>query len=188
MKETLLVNLFSGPGALKSGTAGGVFTLLKLHGVDVDLPYEFPKDMVWELQHEAFDDQNFLFGNQFHRLWRVRGKVDVIVCDSPILFSLVYRRDEFSEDFYNNVVKSHLTFNNFNIFLERDPNIPYEENGRNETFEQAKEVDLKMITMLNNTIGGDYITLRSSVDTINQIAKMVLFKLEKKLRFKIMEI
>ena len=56
MKNTLLVNLYAGPGAGKSTGAAYIFAKLKTAGVDCEYVSEYAKDRVWQedqfpLQH-----------------------------------------------------------------------------------------------------------------------------------------
>ena len=71
MKRALIVNIFGGPGVGKSTTAAAVFALLKLHNIEAELVTEFPKDLVWEKRAYTFENQNYIFGKQQHRQWRV---------------------------------------------------------------------------------------------------------------------
>ena len=48
MKNTLVVNLFGGPGCGKSTLMAGIFHQLKLKGYDCEMVTEFMKDLVWE--------------------------------------------------------------------------------------------------------------------------------------------
>lgn len=184
MKEALVVNLLAGPGAFKSGTAAGIFTLLKLHGVDCELPYEFPKDMVWEESTSMMRDQAYILGNQNHRVWRLKDKVDVIVTDSSILFSLVYRSDDLGDKFTEHVVDLFSKYNNFNILLERNPSVEYVENGRNESYEEAIEVDRKVKEVVE-TYCDTYYTFTAGCNTINDITKSILNILGMEIKYKL---
>ena len=46
--NTLVINLFSGPGVGKSTTAAMVFAKLKMNGVDCEMALEFAKEKVWD--------------------------------------------------------------------------------------------------------------------------------------------
>jgi ABC-type glutathione transport system ATPase component len=57
MSETIMVNIYGGPGCGKSTTAAGVFTLLKIHKIDCELVTEFAKDLTWENRHKTLENQ-----------------------------------------------------------------------------------------------------------------------------------
>lgn len=181
-KDTLCINLFGGPGVGKSTTAAGVFSLLKLHGIDCELIDEFAKQMVWEERQFEFGDQHFIFGRQHHKMWILNGKVDVMVTDSPLLLSAVYRPETLGAYFVENVVKTFSSYTNINILLERVK--PYNPNGRNETEEEAKIVDntVKRILTDNNIA---WSTIPGSFEGINTIAEEVLRNFNIDMRFKI---
>jgi hypothetical protein len=87
----IVVNLFGGPGCGKSTGAAYVFSRLKEAGVNVELVTEFAKDLTWD-KSDALNDQLYMFANQFHRLYRCkRSGVDIVVTDSPLLLSNLYR-------------------------------------------------------------------------------------------------
>ncbi len=46
--ETLVINMFAGPGAGKSTLAAGTFFRLKCLGVNAEIAPEYAKDLVWE--------------------------------------------------------------------------------------------------------------------------------------------
>lgn len=53
MKNTLIVNLYGGPGTGKSTGAAYIFSKLKMDGIDAEYVTEFAKDKVWEGSQEA---------------------------------------------------------------------------------------------------------------------------------------
>jgi protein-disulfide isomerase len=52
MKKTIFVNLFGGPGTGKSTLCAGIFSQLKIKGIDCEMALEYVKDLVWE---ESFE-------------------------------------------------------------------------------------------------------------------------------------
>ena len=134
----IVINLFAGPGVGKSTTAARVFAELKLRGVNCEMALEFAKDKVWEESFRTMDDQIYIFGKQFHRIWRLKDKVDAIICDSPLPISIVYDKEN-SEAFHKLIMEQFNKFENYNFYLERS--VEYQESGRVQTEEEAKEVD-----------------------------------------------
>jgi hypothetical protein len=164
---SLVVNFFGGPGTGKSTTAAHVFAELKWLGINAELVTEFAKDKVWEGSLDVLGDQYYLFGKQFHRLWRVYEKVDVVLTDSPLLLYLYYGRDKGSE-FKSLVLKSYYEFINMNVFLHREKK--YIQAGRVQTEEEARVIDteLKLILETNHIPYHSYFGVRSSVEKITE--------------------
>ena len=90
MKDTIIVNLYGGPGTGKSTGAAYIFSMLKMTGVDAEYVTEFAKDKAWEGNQEVFKCQFYITGKQAYRIARCFGKVDVIVTDSPIRLGKIY--------------------------------------------------------------------------------------------------
>ena len=93
MKNTLLVNLYAGPGAGKSTGAAYIFAKLKMAGVDCEYVSEYAKDRVW--QEDQFPLQHcqlYVTGKQCLKITRLLGKVDVVVTDSPIAIGAMYNK------------------------------------------------------------------------------------------------
>jgi hypothetical protein len=182
-KEMIVVNLFGGPGIGKSTTAAGVFSLLKLHGVNVELVTEFAKDLVWEGRQKTLKDQYYVCAKQYHRLWRLRDDVDVAITDSPVLLSLIYRTS-CCPQFHETVIKTfHDTFDNLNYVLVREK--PYQPKGRNETEEQAREIDSKAEQMLIDNNVKYRKLYESPSGSINEVACDILCKLKVDMVFSI---
>ncbi len=146
MSETLIVNLFGGPGTGKSTTAAGIFHLLKCNGVNAELATEFAKDLTWEQRRGALAVQPYVFGKQLMKLERVLGQVDVIVNDSPILLSAVYASKKYPKEFTQSVVKIFGKMNNLNFFLRRKKE--YNPAGRSQDEDEAKKIDRKIKRVL----------------------------------------
>lgn len=137
-KDTLIINLIGGPGSGKSTTAAGLFHQLKQMGIDCEMALEFAKDKVWEESLMTLNDQIYIFGKQYHKLWRLNNKVDVIITDSPLLVSLYYNKEE-SKYFNDFVVEQYNKFNNVLYFINRPDD--YQTNGRTQTEEESKNID-----------------------------------------------
>lgn len=144
--KTIVINLIGGPGSGKSTLAAGLFYELKKLGFNAEMSLEFAKDKVWEESIRTLDDQIYIFGKQYHKLWRLNNKVDIIITDSPLLVSLYYNQIE-SKYFNNFVIEQFNRFNNVTYFIERDEE-NYQEEGRLQTFDEAKEIDKKLIDIL----------------------------------------
>jgi nicotinamide riboside kinase len=123
----LVVNLFGGPGTGKSTLAAALFSNLKIKGVNVELVTEFAKDLVWSERNKELQDQVYILGKMYHKLWRLKDKVDVVVIDSPLPLCVYYDQGKTPgmEEF---VVGLFNQFKNINILLER--NFPYQQEGR----------------------------------------------------------
>jgi len=179
--STLIVNLFGGPSVGKSTVAAGVFSLLKLHGVECGLVTEYAKDLVWEERHKTFKDQQYIFAKQHHRLWRVVDKVDVIITDSPLILNQVYGDiyKTTNKKFNDNVIDVVSNFNNYNILLTRTKK--YNPNCRNQTEDQAKEIDSIIRRTLESYSMG-FVEVPGNSSGINKITRLLL---KTKRRFKI---
>lgn len=182
MKDTIIVNLFGGPGVSKSTTAAGIFSLLKLHGVDSELVTEFAKDLVWEERMKTIKNQTYIFGKQNHKLYRVNGVVDVVVTDSPLLLGLIYDKEE-NEELRALIIKTFNSYNNMNFLLRRVK--PFNPNGRLQTEEKAMELDSKIRTMIG--ANAEYITLNGKYDAINTITYIILNLLNIKQKYNIVK-
>jgi len=145
--------LFAGPGAGKSTICAHVFAELKWLGVNCEMALEHAKDLVWQKSFEVLENQLYVFGKQQHRLFRLNGKVDVVITDSPLINSVIYdcrrlsdKTAGFSRLLQAMVLGEHEVYDNLNFFIERHKR--YKPEGRRQTEDQAKELDSQILATL----------------------------------------
>ena len=115
---TKIINLFGAPGSGKSTLASGLFYEMKLKGLNVELASEWIKSKLFEGTNYPFKDQLYTFAKQNKKLREMLGKVDYIICDSPIVQGLVYDTQE-PEIFTQTVLTYFNTYDNINFLLKR---------------------------------------------------------------------
>lgn len=150
MSKTLIVNLFGGPGSGKSTTAAGVFHYLKREGVNCEYIQEYAKDVVWGENFKTLDNQIYVYGKQHNRIFRLKGKVDVIITDAPPIMGMVYCDWTKTSPFLSELAfeEHHRDdVNTLNFFIKRAK--PYNPSGRTQDAEGAKVVDGEIRTLLD---------------------------------------
>lgn len=136
-----VINLFAGPGAGKSTAAAGLFHIMKNHGHKVELVTEYAKDIVWADRHKELNDQLYITAKQNHRLFLLKDKVEWAITDSPLLLSAVYCR-MMPSSYIPFLVDVFHDYDNYAVVVRRTK--PYVLFGRNQTEEEAKELDSKI--------------------------------------------
>ena len=185
---TKVINFFAGPGAGKSTAATGVFSHLKQKGILCEYVSEYAKDLVWEGTDVLLQNQIHVFAEQFRRQWRLMGKVDYVITDSPLLLSAVYfnrwRQEtetwltesfcNLTEDYF---IEAFNQFDNLNWFIRRDK--PYVPKGRIQTEKEAHEVDGEVANTLKDYVIPYYTTTsnRAIDDVVNEILSLEYDKL-----------
>jgi hypothetical protein len=175
-KDTLVVNLFAGPGTGKSTAAAGVFFDLKNKQINTELASEYAKDLVWEKRNFTFEDQLYLFAKQHHRIFNLLGQVDVVITDCPILLSPVYDSEK-RRTFERLVVEEHNRMWTYNVFLKRHKT--YNPKGRIHNEQQAHEIDRKVLDVLDRNHQA-YETFDATPEGKDKIVKKILMLLEHK--------
>lgn len=170
---TLIVNMVGGPGTGKSTTAAGVFYELKQQGVNCELVTEYAKDQVWGRTTTTLGNQIYIFGKQYHRVWRLLDQVDVVITDAPIILSLYYG-DKHGLAFQQLVLETYQQMNNLTFFLEREKE--YNPSGRNQTEEEAKQIDQELYELLE-MYDVPYETVAANRDALITIASRVMDEL-----------
>lgn len=142
-----VINLFAEPSAGKSTTAAGLFFLMKRNGFNVELISEYAKQCVWEDRIKTLDDQLYISAKQNHQLERLRGKVDYVITDSPLLLGILYSRNSSRFPSFHTLVEEVFeSYTNLNILLRRTK--PYNPVGRMQTEVEAAAVREHLIEIM----------------------------------------
>ena len=153
----IVVNLFGGPGSGKSTGAAHVYSRLKMSGINCELVTEVAKDYVWDESDPMLRDQLLVLANQFHRLRRLDGKVQVAITDSPVILSMIYAKNDKlwngNKTFKMLCQLCSTYWTSMNYLVKRWK--PYSQVGRVETEAEAKQKDSEIIDAMNAD-GSDY--------------------------------
>lgn len=142
-KKLLVLNLFGGPGCGKSTTATGVFHELKKRNIKSEYVHEYAKDLTWDENFNVLQNGIYVLAKQYHKIWRLQNKVDIVVTDSPLLLNMIYNTK------HHDLTRSLFDeFDNENYFIIRSKN--YQQYGRTQTLDQAKEIDEKVKDVLTS--------------------------------------
>lgn len=151
---------------------------LKRKGINAKYVSEFAKDKVYESNDEVFKHQEYMFGKQSFKMGRVKNKVDVMIVDSPLLLCAVYNTDiVLGEDFNKTVLNVFNSYDNRNYLLVR--NHTYENSGRFQNEEEAKEVRNMIIKMLDD-MNISYETTTSSDYNCETIVNKIVEEIKKR--------
>lgn len=174
MRDTLLVNLYAGPGAGKSTAAAYVFSRLKMMGVNAELVTEYAKDKVWEKCDTAFKCQLYVNAKQVFRLSRVNGKVDVMITDSPLLLGAIYSNEKHVIDAA--IGEDRKYTNRLDFFIGRNPKRAYVQAGRHQNFDEAVQLDTEIKTLLEKE-KRQFKTVPSTQDGFEAIVMEICMKM-----------
>jgi len=161
--KTLIVNLFAGPGAGKTAAAWTIAAKLKKQGRNVEYVSEYAKELVWAERFEELRDQWKVAGEQIRRINAIRGKVDIIITDSPILLSIIYDGTK-DPKLSQYLIKTFNDCDNFNLFITRGAD--FEQAGRMQNESESRAIDERIKALLtdNKIFYGVY--KRDTEDTI----------------------
>ena len=122
----LVINLWGGPGAGKTTTASGLFSILRHKwNVNLELITEFATDLCFEQARENLKDQIYLLGNQYHRLWRANAVgVECVITDAPIGLNKIYGemyKQRYMPELSPLLDRLDNEHENIHILMHRDP-------------------------------------------------------------------
>jgi len=147
-----VINIFAGPGSGKSTTAAGLFYQLKTMNKKVEYVSEYAKDLIYENRFERLNDQLYMLAEQHHRLYRLKGKVDYVICDGSFLFSYIHysKNTIYPKKLFKQLVLDIFNqYDNTNYFLDRK-DIVYQTYGRKEDFTSAMHLDKKLLKLFKS--------------------------------------
>lgn len=173
------VNLYAGPCAGKSTVALELAGAFKRMGKSFELVDEFVKAWAYQKITPTGFDQLLIFANQMHKEDIVlRNGVRHLVSDSPMFLSACYAK-MFTPFMYEPLKAMEESFENLypsmHLFIERG-NKPYSQEGRYQTYEEAKEIDVFLKKQLEDS-GIKYTSF--SFDDLPGIIKFVKGAIEK---------
>ena len=150
---TKYINIFGGPGIGKSTVAASLFVEMKKMGLNVELVTEVAKDFVWEDRATTLTIQPYITIKQFRNLVRLKGKVDYVITDAPVLLGCMYA-DRYAPtlpvSYKQFIVDLHRQELNPSINLVLQRSFEYDSNGRYQTEEEARELDIDIMRVLND--------------------------------------
>jgi nicotinamide riboside kinase len=141
-----VINVIAGPGAGKSTLASGLYHEAKRRGWNVELVTEVAKDLVWEGRHCALGNQAYVFGRQIQRVDRLKGQVDYVITDSPVLLSAIYAPGDYPQEWEKVVVELWKRYDNSVAFLGRGP--WFDDRGRVHNLQDSLEIDRRIAVLL----------------------------------------
>lgn len=170
MRQTRIINLYGGPGSGKSTTMAALYVELKRRGHLVEMSTEWVKGPVWNGETHVLEDQLYIFAKQNRQLRRLKGKVDFVVTDAPLLLALVYSPPR--QLFFQFVAEvTSVNYDNVDVFVRRVK--PYEPAGRVQTEDAARKLDERMKSMLTAYVGNHY-TVAGDEHAAERILEQIL--------------
>ena len=166
-KKAIVISFVGAPGAGKSTAALGLSYELKKKARNVEYVQEFAKDLTYNsLLEKYIPNQSYIIAEQYKRIYDLVDLVDYIVTDAGIEISALHASKESKvvEDlaWYLRNKTEQIT-----IFMEKNPDVKYDSNGRIETEKESQEFGEK----LENYLSANNVIYHKVVGTDNAIRK-----------------
>jgi len=174
---TTVVNFIAGPGVGKSVMTSLIFAKLKIMGINAEIIPEYAKQLVWTEEFELLNNQYHVSYYQNKLLKSLVDKTDVIVTDGCLLHGLVYNMINICNTSDKDKTKEAILkwFNeskNINLFLERNNDLDYKQEGRIQKLEAAIHIDnLLKFQLFDNKI--EYKAFKSSEDSVSKMLEYI---------------
>lgn len=174
MRKTVIVNLYGAPGAGKSTGSAYIFGQLKMNNISVELVREFVKDKIYEKSEGVFNDQVYILGKQHFRQTNVKGNVDVIITDCPLIIQAYYTdkyKFPYADELRQLVLKLYSLENNINYFVNRDK--PYNPDGRFQTEADSDSISDNLKEYLDN-LGIEYKEINGNITDYDSVVEDII--------------
>ena len=174
MRKTVIVNLYGAPGAGKSTGSAYIFGQLKMNNISVELVREFVKDKIYEKSEGVFNDQVYILGKQHFRQTNVKGNVDVIITDCPLIVQAYYTdkyKFPYADELRQLVLKLYSLENNINYFVNRDK--PYNPDGRFQTEADSDSISGNLKEYLDN-LGIEYKEINGNITDYDSVVEDII--------------
>jgi adenylate kinase family enzyme len=150
----LRINFYGGPGVGKSTLAALLYGWLRQQRFNAELAQEWIKTWVYQgKQMESFD-YVYTFAKQLHTEdGLLRAGVNIVVTDSPIYLQCMYalhQKMKAANELWRIAKRFEETYPSVNFLVDRGEFAVYEQTGRNETLDQAMEMDRFIETCLRD--------------------------------------
>jgi len=172
VRQTYVINIIGGPGIGKTTISALLFANLKIRGYVCEYVQEFAKKLVWLQDYDTLNNQFFVSKEQYNLLKQIDRHVDFLITDGPLIHGIYYNK--YNKDNNSNIDKvekfiltSINKFRNINIVLDRVDR-DYEKEGRIQTEEEAKDIDviLKHILRTNNFSFSSFLADPNQIENI----------------------
>lgn len=152
----MIVNIVGAPCSGKSTLACSLFSKLKSDHHSAEYVAEYAKQLVWQDELDLLDNQYYVATQQYKMINSVHGKVDYLICDSPLFISLFY--NEYNKKNVSDVQKTKTMIldrmkefeDSMYIFIKRNKQNSYDLNGRVHTEKESEDIENLIQTMLTD--------------------------------------
>ena len=161
----------------KSTAAASIFSEFKKRGMSIELVDEYIKFWTYIPRVPKGFDCLYIQAKQVHKEDTIlRSGTDLIVSDSPLLLQYFYGKhhdNPCQKQMLEIALEFEQTYPSINIQLKRE-DADYNELGRYENLQQAKDIDMEFEGYLKN-LNVNYMTLPSHDDDaiLNYVLKMI---------------
>ncbi len=121
---------------------------MKRLNLNVEYCPEFAKELCWKHDYDALKDQLYVTGEQHRRLGMLLGKVDYVLCDSPLPLGAIYRPAHYPQSFVDTVLWAFNQYDNVNFMVKRREKTEFNTKGRIHDLEQSRAKDLEIRAFL----------------------------------------
>ena len=140
-----VINCFGSPNSGKSTLAPYLFSTCKSRGANCEIILEAAKDYIYEKNKVKIWNQPYVFGEQLQRMIRAIEDVDFIITDSPLLLSIIYTPDCFSE-LKSLAKQTYSYFDNYAYMLPVFPK--YQNTGRRHSKAESTKLSKAILELV----------------------------------------